>query len=80
MALFLLGALVFLRFVVFAPSAIGSAGTSFLPFQKAFPEAGLALFGGTAPVILSAKTVVNLSPDIVLLSGSPDSRSAALSL
>ncbi len=47
MAVFLLGALIFLRFVVFTPSVFGSAGTSFVPPVN-IGNRGVATFTGHA--------------------------------
>lgn len=49
-ALFLLGALIFLRFVVFPPNGPGYGKTSSLPAQKTFDLGGTTLLKGYAPL------------------------------
>jgi hypothetical protein len=52
-ALFLLGALIFLRFVVFPPNALGYGKTPSLPTPKTFNFEKTALFMGSFPVAFS---------------------------
>lgn len=69
-ALFLLGALVFLRFVIFAPSAVGSSKTSFFPVKKAWLSRGAALLKGNVPVAFAdhGENSASNPADLALLS------------